>query len=100
MALSDHYKSGAKIPSPSSSEVFLSVTPNVLNETSSNSSKDDSQPLKVKQQSNLILLKQIEETMEESTPYHTSKAGFHASPVPKKPKGELQHRKGSQSNNQ
>lgn len=98
MALSDHYKSGVKIPSPSSSEVFFSVTPNVVHETSSTSSKEDSQPLKVKQQNNLILLKQIEETMEESTPYHTSKAGFHASPVPKKPK-ELQQRKGSQANN-
>jgi hypothetical protein len=98
MALSDHYKTGPKVPSPSSSEVFLSVTPNVLMETSSNSSKDDSHPLKVKQQSNLILLKQIEETMEESTPYHTSKGGFHASPMPKRPK-ELQQRKGSQSNN-
>lgn len=55
--MSDHYKSGPKVPSPCSSEVFLSVTPNVLMETSSNSSKDDSHPLKVKQQSNLILLK-------------------------------------------
>lgn len=36
--------------------------------------------------------------MEESTPYNTTKAGFHGSPVPKRPK-ELQQRKGSHSNN-
>jgi hypothetical protein len=67
MAMSDHFKPNMKLSTPSqgSSQGQLSGTPGI--EIESTSSKDD--PLKLKHHNNLLLLKQIEESFEESTPY-------------------------------